>query len=111
MVGVDEAVIRMAAISYVHDLRERHDGFVPWSGLTAFEWEGRRVPLIGASGIWKPAALTLPISITTSPSDPYGDLVNDDGFLEYRYFWRRPGHEDHPDNVGLRIAASEGVPL
>lgn len=108
---VDEAVIRTAAIQYVHDLRDRHDGFVPWSALVAFEWQGAKVPLIGASGIWKPAVLSVPISITTSPNDPYGDEVNDSGLLEYRYFWRRSGDEDHPHNLGLRRAANEGVPL
>lgn len=111
IVDVDEAVIRMAAIQYVHELRDQHDGFVPWSALVAFEWQGRKVPLIGASGIWKPAVLGVPISITTSPSDPYGDEVNDSGLLEYRYLWHRPGDEDHPHNVGLRRAASEGIPL
>lgn len=111
MDGFDEAVIRMAAIEFVHELRDRNDGFAPWSALVRFERNGVRVPLIGASGIWKPAVLGLPISITTSPRDPYGDIVNDEGLLEYRYFWKRPGHEQHPDNEGLRAACRQGVPL
>lgn len=111
-VEIEEAAARWAAIQYVHQLREESDGFVHWSALTSFEWDGIRIPLIGASGIWKPAALSVPISITTSPRDPYGDEVDPaTGLLRYRYFWTKPGHEDHPFNAGLRQAAREGIPL
>ena len=111
MATVEGHAIRLAAIAYVHDLREKYDGFVPWAALTNFAWKGVRVPLIGASGIWKPALLQEPISITTSPSDPYGDAVNSRGLLEDRYVWKKPGDEDHHHNEGLRRAARTGLPL
>jgi putative restriction endonuclease len=105
-----EVGVRLAAIEYVHALRDDNDGFVTWAQLKAFSWEGVTIPLIGASGIWKPAALSAPISITTSPSDPYGDDVGDDGLLRYRYFGG-PGDERVHFNAGLRRAFREGLPL
>jgi putative restriction endonuclease len=102
--------IRLAAIQYVHALRDANDGFVTWSQLKGFHWGGRAVPLIGASGIWKPAALSAPISITTSPSDPYGDDVADDGLLRYRYFGSG-GDELAHYNAGLRLAFRQALPL
>jgi hypothetical protein len=102
--------VRMAAIQYVHMLGDANEGFVTWAQLEAFRWGGVDVPLIGASGIWKPAALSAPISITTSPSDPYGDEVPEDGFLRYRYF-SGPGDEHAHFNAGLRRAFHEALPL
>jgi len=102
--------VRLAAIQYVHALRDANDGFVTWAQLKAFSWGGVTVPLIGASGIWKPAALSAPISITTSPNDPYGDDVGDDGLLRYRYFGGAGAEEAH-FNAGLRRAFVEALPL
>jgi putative restriction endonuclease len=102
--------VRLAAIQHVHALRDANDGFVTWAQLNAFRWGGVDVPLIGASGIWKPAVLSAPISITTSPSDPYGDDVQEDGLLRYRYFGG-PGDENSHFNAGLRRAFHETVPL
>ena len=79
-----------------------------------FDLEGRRVPLIGPQGIFKPALLAeMPISITTVPvregeARPYDDGVGPDGFLRYRYRGTDPGHRD---NQGLRLAMGRGVPL
>jgi hypothetical protein len=104
---VDEGdiAIRLAAIQYVHALRDRNEGFVTWGQLTSFEWGGVRVPLIGASGIWKAAAVQAPISITTSPSDPYGDAVGEHGLLRYRYFGAG-GDETAHVNAGQRRVPS-----
>jgi putative restriction endonuclease len=106
----NEYGVRLAAIQYVHALRDTNDGFVTWGQLKAFRWGGVGVPLIGASGIWKPARLSAPISITTSPSDPYGDVVGDDGLLRYHYFGG-PGDERSHFNEGLRRALHQGLPL
>ncbi|MGH9192406.1 MAG: HNH endonuclease [Acidimicrobiales bacterium] len=102
--------VRLAAIQYVHALRDANDGFVTWAQLKAFRWGGVDVPLIGASGIWKPVALSAPISITTSPSDPYGDDITEDGLLRYRYFGG-PGDEQSHFNAGLRRAFRQSLPL
>ena len=67
-----------------------------------------RLPLIGAAGIWKPQALSEPISIMTSHRDPYGDELGPDGFLSYRY----QGSEARVYyNEGLRRAMNLGLPL
>jgi putative restriction endonuclease len=68
------------------------------------------ITLIGARGIWKPAGLDVPLSITTSWRDPYGDEADDRGFLQYRYFGDPP-NPAHPDNAGLRRCLHEGRPI
>jgi putative restriction endonuclease len=50
----------------------------------------------------------LPLSITTSHRDPYGDEAGADGFLHYRYFGV---DANHSDNRGLRTCFAEGRPL
>jgi putative restriction endonuclease len=102
--------VRLGAIQYVHAMRDANDGFISWMQLKSFRWAGVDVPLIGASGIWKPAVLSVPISITTSPTDPYGDDILEDGLLRYRYFGG-PGDERSHFNVGLRRAHYESLPL
>lgn len=79
-----------------------------------FEFEGRRVPLLGPSGIFKPAVLDrVPLSITTVPvvegrDRPYEDELDDGGRLVYRYRGTDPLHRD---NVGLRLAKERSIPL
>ena len=79
-----------------------------------FIFEGRRVPLMGPQGIFKPAVLsTMPLSITTvavgeGEEAPYPDIVGSDGFLRYCYRGTDPSHRD---NVGLRRAMQAQVPL
>ena len=58
--------------------------------VQGFDFRGRRIPLIGPQGIFKPAALDLPLSITTAPlvlgsPRPYNDHIGYDGLLKYRY--------------------------
>jgi putative restriction endonuclease len=77
-----------------------------------FEIDGRRVPLVGPQGIFKPAVCELPLSITTVPEvpgkeRPYEDETTYEG-VHYRYRGTDPRH---PDNVGLRRAMVEHVPL
>jgi putative restriction endonuclease len=102
-------LVRQYAFRFLDELSAEHGEELPWRALQdGFEFDGARVTLIGTRGIWKPAALELPISITTSWKDPYGDKTGDDGLLEYRYFGTNPGH---PDNAGLRRCLVEGRPL
>ena len=58
--------------------------------------------------IFKPRAMSLPLSITTVSSGPYDDEFGRDGQLGYRYRGTDP---NHPDNAGLRDAMRGGVPL
>src|SRR5512139_1321662 len=101
--------VRVAAFSFLDQLRSAHGSdTLPRTVLGAgFEFEGRRVPLLGPQGIFKPAILPeLPLSITTVPvvagqDRPYDDLLGPDGLLHYRYRGTDP---KHPDNRGLRLA-------
>lgn len=105
----DDRLLRLEAFHWLDRLAESGGDAFAWSDLThGFTFQDMNVPLIGARGIWKPAALDIPISITTSHRDPYGDVLNADGFLDYRYFGSDP---THPDNAGLRRAMKEGRAL
>jgi len=102
-------LVRQHVFHFLEDLAIEYGDVLPWAPLRdGIEVDGQRVTLIGARGIWKPASLDLPISITTSPKDPYGDVANEDGLLHYRYFGPDPAH---PDNAGLRRCLHEGRPL
>ena len=104
-----DQAIRIAAFQYLDRLRATHGEVFAWTDLQkGFEYHGARIPLIGAAGIWKPQALSEPISIMTSHRDPYGDELGPDGFLSYRY----QGSEARAyDNEGLRRAMNLGLPL
>ena len=102
-------LVRQYAFRFLQDLTAECGEDLPWKRLSAgFEFEGQRVTLIGARGIWKPASLALPISVATSWKDPYGDEVAADGYLQYKYFGT---DASHPDNAGLRRCMAEGRPL
>lgn len=110
MQGVDHDWLqREAAFRFLEQLADRHGEVLPWLELqSGFEFDGQRIGLVSMRGIWKPAAMDLPISIRTGPSDPYGDEAGDDGQLQYRYFQDDP---NHPDNAGLRRCLNEGRPI
>lgn len=73
-----------------------------------FELDERRVPLVGPQGIFKPAVMEVPLSITTAPNGPYDDAFGYDNLLRYRYRGTDPQHRD---NVGLRFAMQNNLPL
>lgn len=107
--------VRTQAFQFLTEQTRLHGEVIPRDLLErGFDFEGRRVPLIGPQGIFKPALLAeMPISITTVPvkegeARPYDDGVGPDGFLRYRYRGTDPGHRD---NEGLRLAMGRGVPL
>src|SRR4029079_4554298 len=79
------------------------------TALSDFTLDGRRIPLLGPSGIWKPAVCELPLSITTTVGGPYEDSFDRQaGTLRYAY---RGSDPNHRDNVGLRRAMAERIPL
>ena len=61
--------IRIAVFEWLEELTIKAGDVLPWQLLSnGFYFEGTRVPLIGAQGIWKPALIErYPISITTIP--------------------------------------------
>jgi putative restriction endonuclease len=109
MIGIADARIRTAVFDWLSDQRESFGESLARSDLVNFELDGRRVPLMGPQGIWKPAVCELPLSITTTTKGPYADSFDDrSGTLRYSYRGTDPGHHD---NVGLRRAWRERVPL
>ncbi|TAN32186.1 HNH endonuclease [bacterium] len=113
--GTDlDRVVRVAAFNFLREQTTLHGGSVlPRRILEqGFQLDGRRVPLVAPQGIFKPAVCELPLSITTVPEipgkeRPYEDERTYEG-VHYRYRGTDPRH---PDNVGLRRAMAEHVPL
>ncbi len=109
MIGSADRAIRLSVFDWLTDQRAKYGEALPRTVLEAFELHGRRIPLMGPSGIWKPAACELPISIATVTSGPYSDTFDaGKGVLRYAYRGTDPRHRD---NVGLRRAMLERVPL
>ncbi len=107
--------VRLAAFEFLDAKTRLHGGSLPWKVLSdGFEFDGRRVPLVGPQGIFKPAVLReMPLSIATAPpvpgkTAPYDDQLGPDGLLRYRYRGTDPRHSD---NVGLRLAMQRKAPL
>ena len=98
---LDETRIRLEAIHYVRDLRERWVA-VPASELQHFNTGGERVFLKGQQGIFKPAELTDPLSITSTIDSPYTDDPIEGSRVMYDF---APGSE------GLKRCAEIEVPL
>lgn len=77
--------------------------------LNGFTFQGEQIPLIGATGIWKPRQFKYPVSITTTASGKYDDDFTNDNLILYKY--REEGGPNHSDNRGLRDAFRLQVPL
>ncbi len=106
-------LIRAVAFDYVDQLSDHGEVPIAWADLSNFSFEGRRVPLVSQQGIFKPAALDLPISIRTTYREPgqlrpYEDEVDDNAYLLYRYRGTDPGHYQ---NQWLRQVRDRAVPL
>jgi putative restriction endonuclease len=108
--------VRAAAFRFLEaEVRRRGTDLLPRTVIgQGFLLDGRRVPIVGPSGIFKPAMLPeMPLSITTvaveeGEAPPYRDIVGDDGLLRYCYRGTDPSHRD---NVGLRRAMKRQAPL
>jgi putative restriction endonuclease len=109
VIGQADYAVRLAAFDWLSQEREINGEALSRSSLVGFEFSGRSVPLVGPSGIWKPAACELPISVTTVLNGPYDDAMNEASrSVEYAYRGTDPAHRD---NRGLRRAMNERVPL
>jgi len=109
-----DQIIRLKAFELLKHLKSIYGDNIPRTKLEkGFEYEVRKVPLIGPQGIFKPAVLEdIPLSITTAPivegrARPYDDSTTD-GFISYKYRGRNPNHHE---NVGLRKAMAQQTPL
>ena len=108
MIGLADAAIRRAVFAWLTEQRETGE-VLTRTALEEFSLAGRRIPLVGPQGIWKPAVCELPLSIATIVKGPYSDTFDDQaGTLRYAYRGTDPHHRD---NVGLRRAMQERVPL
>jgi putative restriction endonuclease len=105
--------VRLAAFDWLSRQVELHGDVLPWAVLhRGFDYPpergaaGQRVPLVSQQGIFKPRLLALPLSIRTAVDGPYDDALGH--VLHYRYRGTDPFHRD---NVGLREAMRQHVPL
>lgn len=104
-----DSQIRIAAFAWLEQLTIVHGDVLPWEVLhKGFNFQGERIIPIGATGIWKPRIMDLPLSITTSPNSPYNDAFTSDDLLKYNYRGTNPYHKD---NVGLRDVMKLKKPL
>ena len=104
-----DVMVRLATFKWLDENVDRFDGVFPREVLAkGFIFKETRVPLVGPQGIFKPAILPeIPLSITTTPNSPYRDSSDEMG-LSYSYTGTDP---DHWQNVGLRKAMQEQIPL
>lgn len=104
-----DARIRTAAFEWLKDQVLRYGDVLPRQLLAqGLILDDTRIPLVGPQGIFKPKAMDLPLSITTSPDGPYEDSFGPDHLLRYRYRGTDPNHRD---NQGLRTVMARGLPL
>ena len=104
-----DARLRGAAFDWLAQQVSMHGDVLPRATLArGFDIDQQRVPLIGPQGIFKPRLMQVPLSITTSPKGPYDDAIGSDNLVRYRYRGTDPQHRD---NVGLRFAMQNGLPL
>ena len=104
-----DARVRTAAFDWLARQISLHGDVLPRSALAqGFELDQRCVPMVGPQGIFKPALMQVPLSITAAPKGPYDDAIGPDNLLRYRYRGTDPHHRD---NVGLRFAMHNSLPL
>lgn len=105
----EETGIRNSAFEWLRQRSLLNGGIFSWREISGgFEYKGRRITLAGATGIWTPAGLSSPISITSVFNGPYEDSFSEKGILNYRYRGTNP---DHRDNRGLRTSFRRKIPL
>src|SRR5919204_545910 len=97
---LDETRIRLEAIQHVRTLRERWPA-VPASELRGFTFDGRRVLLRGQQGIFKPAALSEPLSLTTTISSDYTHDTIEGSCVMYDFV---PPTREHENEAHFRNA-------
>jgi putative restriction endonuclease len=105
----DDFHIRLAAFDWIKIHEAPFQGVFPRDFLAkGFVFQGERVPLVSPQGIYKPKQLSIPLSITTTANGPYRDAIDDNNVISYSY---RGANPQHPDNIGLREAMKQQVPL
>lgn len=113
MSGDSDDRLRAAASAYVSELARRNGGVASWEELHRFEFEGRRIALVGQTGIRKiagyDAALTILTTYRLRPQDrPYDDGIGPDFYPRYKWRGEDP---NHADNRALRQAMELNKPV
>jgi putative restriction endonuclease len=95
----DEAKLRLDAVLFVRSLRDR------WVAVPASELRGFEIHLKGQSGIFKPAELSEPLSITTTVTSKHAQDVLEGSCVQYDYVSREF------ENEALKRCADAELPL
>jgi putative restriction endonuclease len=98
---LSETKLRLDAIHFVRALRER------WVAVPAAELRRFRIHLKGQQGIFKPAELPDPLSITTTIASKYTHDTIEGSCVYYDFVPRSREHE----NDGLKRCAEAALPL
>ncbi|HKS24063.1 MAG TPA: HNH endonuclease [Thermoanaerobaculia bacterium] len=98
---LSETRLRLDAIHFARALRER------WVAVPAAELRRFRIHLKGQQGIFKPAELSDPLSITTTISSAYTHDTIEGSCVYYDFVPRSREHE----NEGLKRCAEAALPL
>ncbi|MGH2590835.1 MAG: HNH endonuclease [Actinomycetota bacterium] len=109
----EDDLLRASAFALLGKLSATGGGAVSWHDLQRFEFGGRRIPLVGQTGIRKvrgyEAALTILTTYRLRPEDrPYEDDIGPDGYPRYKWRGTEAGHAD---NAALRRAMELGKAL
>lgn len=113
--GDYEMSVRQAVFDWLEELSSANGGKIPFSQLAHFTHQGKRIAVLNPqAGIHKPAQLGSALSVKTvytSPGQPrpYEDELDDAGLL--RYYKYRGTDPMHRDNVALRNAMEQKLPL
>jgi putative restriction endonuclease len=106
-----EAAARVAVFQWLEKLAVKYADALPRTdlerGCPFASATGGSIQVISPQGIFKPKDFSLPLSITPSPNSPYADSFSG-GMLTYKYRGQDP---QHPDNIGLRKAMQQQVPM
>jgi len=106
---MDENTLRAKIFNWLREKRNLNGGIFTRKELEhGIDVNGKRISLVGPTGIWKPKDFSIPISITTISNSPYNDVFTNDGYIKYSYRGKDPNHRD---NIGLRQAYKQNVPL
>ena len=102
--------VRMNAFDWLSEQVNIYGEVLPRKILVeGFIFENDKIPLVSPQGIFKPKSLTIPLTISTTPSGPYRDTFDEhERCLSYKYRGTDPNHRD---NVGLRRAMELSLPL
>jgi putative restriction endonuclease len=101
--------VRLRAFQWLDEVSPAHEDILPRALLQeGFELDGQRISLVAPNGIFTPRGCDYPLSITTVLNGPYPDRFEDAHRLSYRYRGTDP---EHRDNVGLRNAMRNNIPL